>query len=106
MLISFNWLKKYVAVTAPVDEVVNRIIHAGVEVANVRHPGQNITGVVIAELLSVEKHPKADRLSLTKVSTGTEIFQVVCGAKNIAVGQRVPLAKVGAVLPGDFKIKE
>ncbi len=106
MLISFNWLKKYVAVTAPAEEVVNHIIHAGVEVANVRHPGQNITNVVVAELLSVEKHPKADRLSLTKVSTGSETFQVVCGAKNIAVGQRIPLAKVGAVLPGDFKIKE
>jgi len=106
MLISYNWLKNYVAINEPVEKVIDRIIHAGVEVANVRHLGKDITGVVIAELLSVEKHPKADRLSLTKVSTGTETFQVVCGAKNIAVGQKVPLAKVGAVLPGDFKIKE
>ncbi|HTA76488.1 MAG TPA: phenylalanine--tRNA ligase subunit beta [bacterium] len=106
MLISYNWLKNYVAINEPVEKVIDRIIHAGVEVANVRQLGKDITGVVIAELLSVEKHPKADRLSLTKVSTGTETFQVVCGAKNIAVGQRVPLAKVGAVLPGDFRIKE
>ena len=59
----------------------------------------------MAELLTVEKHPQADRLSLTKVSTGAETFQVVCGAKNIAPGQKVPLAKVGAVLPGNFEIK-
>src|SRR5665213_1522989 len=106
MLISYNWLKNYVAINEPVEKVIDRIIHAGVEVANVRHLGKDVTGVVIAELISVEKHPKADRLSLTKVSTGAETFQVVCGAKNIAVGQKVPLAKVGAVLPGDFKIKE
>jgi phenylalanyl-tRNA synthetase beta chain len=106
MLISYNWLKNYVAINEPVEKVIDRIIHAGVEVANVRHLGKDVTGVVIAELLSVEKHPKADRLSLTKVFTGTETFQVVCGAKNIAVGQKVPLAKVGAILPGDFKIKE
>ena len=106
MLISYNCLKNYVAINEPAEKVIDRIIHAGVEVANVRHLGKDVTGVVIAELISVEKHPKADRLSLTKVSTGTETFQVVCGAKNIAVGQKVPLAKVGAVLPGDFKIKE
>jgi phenylalanyl-tRNA synthetase beta chain len=106
MLISYNWLKNYIAIKEPVEKIINRLVHAGVEVANVRHPGKDITGVVIAELLSIEKHPQADRLSLTKVSTGTETFQVVCGAKNIIVGQKVPLAKVGAVLPGDFKIKE
>lgn len=106
MLISFNWLKNYVAVNEPAEKVVERLIHAGVEVANVKNLGKDITQVVIAELLSVEKHPQADRLSITKVSTGSETFQVICGAKNIAPGQKVPLAKVGAVLPGDFKIKE
>ncbi len=106
MLISYNWLKKYVALNEPVEKVVERLIHAGVEVAHVRHLGKDITQVVVAELLSVEKHPQADRLSLTKVSTGKETLQVVCGAKNIAVGQKVPLAKVGAVLAGNFEIKE
>jgi phenylalanyl-tRNA synthetase beta chain len=105
MLISYNWLKNYVPLKEPVETVVSRLIHAGVEVANVRHLGKDISGVVVAELLSVEKHPQADRLSLTKVSTGKETFQVVCGAKNIAPGQKVPLAKVGAILPGNFEIK-
>src|SRR5579871_1845092 len=105
MLVSFNWLKQYINLTEPADKVLNRLTHAGVAVENVRHAGKDITQVVVAELLSVEKHPQADRLSLTKVSTGSETFQVVCGAKNIAPGQKVPLAKVGAVLPGNFEIK-
>ncbi|HJT24922.1 MAG TPA: phenylalanine--tRNA ligase subunit beta, partial [bacterium] len=105
MLISFNWLKQYIHLTEPAEQVLNRLTHAGVSVENVKHVGRDITQVVIAELLSVEKHPQADRLSLTKVSTGKETFQVVCGAKNIAPGQRVPLAKVGAVLPSNFEIK-
>ncbi len=105
MLISYNWLKQYIHLTEPVDKVLDRLTHAGVAVENVKHLGRDITQVVVAELLSVEKHPQADRLSLTKASTGKETFQVVCGAKNIAPGQKVPLAKVGAVLPGNFEIK-
>ncbi len=106
MLISYNWLKKYVPIKEPFEKVVERLIHAGVEVANVKHLGKDINGVIVAELLSVEKHPQADRLSITKVNTGKETLQVVCGAKNIAPGQKVPLAKVGAILPGNFEIKE
>ncbi len=105
MLISFNWLKQYIQLKESVETVLERLIHAGVAVENVKHLGRDITHVVVAELLSVEKHPQADRLSLTKVSTGKETFQVVCGAKNIAPGQKVPLALVGAVLPGNFEIK-
>ena len=105
MLISYNWLKQYIHIKEPLETVLEHLIHAGVAVENVKPLGRDITGVVIAELLSVEKHPQADRLSLTKVSTGTETFQVVCGAKNIVPGQKVPLAKVGALLPGNFEIK-
>jgi phenylalanyl-tRNA synthetase beta chain len=105
MLISYQWLKKYVSIREPVEAVIDKLIHAGVAVENVRHVGNDITRVAVAELLSVEKHPQADRLSLTKVSDGKETFQVVCGAKNIAPGQKVPLARVGAHLPGNFEIK-
>ncbi len=105
MLISYNWLKQYISLKEPVEIVLERLIHAGVAVENVKHLGCDISQVVVAEILSVEKHPQADRLSLTKVSTGTETFQVVCGAKNIAAGQKVPLAKVGALLPGNFEIR-
>src|SRR5579859_2606768 len=105
MLISYNWLKNYVSLKESPETVLKRLIQAGVAVEDVRHLGKGITHVVVAELLSVEKHPQADRLSLTKVTDGKETYQVVCGAKNIAPGQRVPLAKVGAILPGDFEIK-
>ncbi|MGH7738698.1 MAG: phenylalanine--tRNA ligase subunit beta [bacterium] len=105
MLISYQWLRRYLSLPESPETILPKLIQAGVEVGDVRAIGGDITGVVVAELLSVEKHPQADRLSLTQVSTGTETFSVVCGAKNIAPGQRVPLAKLGAVLPGDFKIK-
>ncbi len=105
MLISYNWLKSFISLKEPVETVLNRLIHAGVAVENIKPYGAHITKVVVAELLEVAKHPQADRLSLTKVSTGKETFKVVCGAKNIAPGQKVPLAVVGAVLPGNFEIK-
>ena len=62
--------------------------------------------VVVGEILEIEKHPNADRLQVTKTNVGSEILQIVCGAKNIAVGQKVPVALVGAELKGGFKIKE
>ncbi len=105
MLISYNWLRNYLSLPESPETILPKLVQAGVEVGGVRQIGADITGVVVAELLAVEKHPQADRLSLTKVSTGAETFSVVCGAKNIAPGQKVPLAKLGAVLPGDFKIK-
>ncbi|HEY5037757.1 MAG TPA: phenylalanine--tRNA ligase subunit beta, partial [bacterium] len=105
MLISYQWLKNYISLKEKASEVVSRLINAGVAVERVKTLGGSITNVIVGELLSVKKHPLADRLSLTQVSTGSETLQVVCGAKNIAPGQKVPLAKVGAVLPGDFEIK-
>ncbi|HVM33036.1 MAG TPA: phenylalanine--tRNA ligase subunit beta [bacterium] len=105
MLISYKWLQNYLALPESPETILPKLVQAGVEVGSVRQIGGDIQGVVVAELLAVEKHPQADRLSLTKVSTGSETFSVVCGAKNIAPGQRVPLAKLGASLPGDFKIK-
>jgi tRNA-binding EMAP/Myf-like protein len=60
----------------------------------------------IGEVLEVTKHPDADKLNVAKVNVGDEELQIVCGAPNLKVGQKVPVALVGAVLPGDFKIKE
>ena len=68
--------------------------------ADVARVGPAFSGVVTAQILEIEKHPNADRLSLCRVTDGAETYSVVCGAKNIAVGQRVPLARVGARLPG------
>lgn len=62
--------------------------------------------VVVGKIMEIEKHPNADRLQVTKTDVGGEILQIVCGAPNIQVGQKVPVALVGAKLPGDFEIKE
>ncbi len=105
MLVSEKWLRTFLDCPAALPEILDKLVKAGVPVESVRTLGKDTTQVVIAELLEVNKHPQADRLSVTQVSTGSETFQVVCGAKNIAPGQRVPLARVGAVLPGDFAIK-
>ena len=64
------------------------------------------TGVVVGEVISVEKHPDADKLNVCQVSNGNETLQVVCGAPNVASGQKVPFALVGAQLAVDFKIKQ
>ena len=76
------------------------------EVKKIEQWGADWRNVVVGELLAVEKHPRADRLSLTRVTIGEgEPLEVVCGATNIAVGQRVPVALPGAVLPGDRRIE-
>jgi phenylalanyl-tRNA synthetase beta chain len=105
MLVSYQWLRELISLPEPFETILPKLTSAGIAVEQVRPLGISLDKVVVAELLTVEKHPQADRLSLTQVSTGRETFQVVCGAKNIAPGQKVPLAMVGAVLPGNFEIK-
>ena len=67
--------------------------------------GADFTGVVTAQVLTIDKHPNADKLSLCKVTTGKDELSIVCGAKNMKPGDRVALATIGAELPGGFKIK-
>jgi len=67
---------------------------------------ENLRNVVVGKILEIEKHPNADRLQVTKTDVGGEVLQIVCGAKNIEVGQLVPVALVGAKLAEDFEIKE
>lgn len=101
MKISLNWLKDYVELPA-VDELARRLTMAGLEVEGIDRPAAALNGVVVVQILESNKHPNADRLSVTKVSRGegTEPLQIVCGAKNYQVGDKVPLATVGTLLPG------
>lgn len=105
MKISYNWLKETLGFDLSPQELADRLAAAGFPVESIAPLAPEITGVVVAELLEVKAHPNADRLSLTKVSDGAAVYDVVCGAHNIAPGDRVPLAKIGAVLP-DLKIKK
>jgi len=103
---SENWLREWVNPQLSTEELVAQLTMAGLEVDNVEPAANKFTGVVVGEVLSLEKHPDADKLNVCQVSNGKENFQVVCGAPNVAAGQKVPFALVGAELAEDFKIKQ
>jgi phenylalanyl-tRNA synthetase beta chain len=105
MLISLKWLAEYVDLP-PAEELARRLTAVGLEVEAVERVGAELEGVVAARIVAAEKHPSADRLSLTRVDAGTgEPLQVICGASNWKVGDVVPLATVGARLPGGLEIQ-
>lgn len=110
MNISYNWLKDYVKFDLDPDKVAEILTAIGLEVEAVDYVEQipgGLAGVVVAEVLECTKHPEADKLSVTKLNAGTgEVLQVVCGAPNVAAGQKVLLATIGTKLVmGDEEIK-
>ncbi len=106
MRVPLGWLGDYVDVELTPEQLAERLTLLGMEVKGIERWGADWRSIVVGELLTVEKHPRADRLSLTTVSVGTgEVLEIVCGATNIAPGQRVPVALPGAVLPGERRIE-
>ena len=106
MRVPLSWLGEYVDVELAPEALAERLTLLGMEVKGIERWGAEWRNVVVGELLSVAKHPNADRLSLTRVRIGDgEPLDIVCGATNIAAGQRVPVALPGAVLPGDRRIE-
>ena len=106
MLVTRKWLKMYIDRDFTPEEIAGGLTRAGIEVESIHEPGREISGVVVGEILSREKHPDADRLSVCRVDVGeTEPVTIVCGAPNCDAGHKVPVAVVGAVLPGDFRIR-
>jgi phenylalanyl-tRNA synthetase beta chain len=105
MLVSIKWLKDYVDIDLTAAELADKLTMAGLEVDEIRNIKPAFSGVVVAKILSVENHPSADKLSLCEVSDGSQSYPVVCGARNIKTGDLVPLAKVGAIIPGGYTIK-
>jgi phenylalanyl-tRNA synthetase beta chain len=97
MLIPLSWLKEYVDVELPPAELAHRLTMAGVEAGDITEYG-GWTGCCVGRVLAVEAHPNADRLFLCRVDTGAEEMQVVCGAPNVAPGQNICFARVGAYL--------
>jgi phenylalanyl-tRNA synthetase beta chain len=101
-----SWLREFVDVDLTPEQIAERLTLLGMEVKGILRWGDDWRNVVVGELLSVERHPRADRLSLTRVTVGGgEPLEIVCGATNIAAGQRIPVALPGAVLPGDRRIE-
>lgn len=106
MKFSEQWLREWVNPEINTQELVHQITMAGLEVDGVEQVAAEFQGVVVGLVESVERHPDADKLSVCSVSDGREQFQVVCGAPNVREGLKVPFAKIGAELPGNFKIKK
>ncbi|MBC8215477.1 MAG: phenylalanine--tRNA ligase subunit beta [Candidatus Marinimicrobia bacterium] len=105
MQVSIQWLKKFVDIRETPEEIAELLSMLGLE-AEVELDLTGIQNCVTATVLSSEKHPNADKLKLCSVTDGDETFNLVCGAPNVSAGQTVVLAKIGAKLPGGFKIKK
>ncbi|WP_100331790.1 phenylalanine--tRNA ligase subunit beta [Bacillus xiapuensis] len=108
MFVSYKWLSEYVDLGGmSAKELAEKITRSGIEVEEVKHLGEGIKNVVVGHVLEREPHPNADKLNKCLVDVGDEApVQIICGAKNVDKGQKVAVAKVGAVLPGNFKIKK
>src|SRR5947208_16900448 len=98
MLVPESWLRSVCNPSIPGSELADKLTMAGVEVESYEPVGPKFSGVVVAEILAVERHPNADKLAVCKVDAGSEHLEVVCGAPNVRPGMKVPLAKVGAQL--------
>jgi phenylalanyl-tRNA synthetase beta chain len=106
MKLPLSWLKEYVDVDLSPKELASLLTFSGTEVEGIKTIGGDFTGIVVGEVLSVERHPNADRLTVCQVNSGTETLTVVCGAPNVAAGIKVPLATLGTLVPNGLKIKK
>lgn len=108
MNLSLNWLKEFVEIPKDIkaDDLGRSLTMHTVEVEEIRKESDRFDNVVVGKILEVSKHPNADRLQIAKVDVGDERLSIVCGAPNIAPGQRIPVALVGSILPNGLEIKE
>ncbi len=108
MLLSIKWLNDYIDLSdVSVDEIIEKLTASGLEVDEVSDLRGKYENIVVGYVEESEKHPNADKLSVCKVNDGENVYNVVCGAPNVAKGQKVAFAKVGAVIPeGGFKLKK
>ncbi len=107
MLISLNWLKQYIDLEGiSIEELDNTLTMIGQEVEKIDRQGESLVNIVTAQIVEKEMHPDSDHLTVCRVDDGNEVLQIVCGASNHKQGDKVVLARIGAVLGGDFKIKK
>jgi phenylalanyl-tRNA synthetase beta subunit len=110
MLLSYNWLKQLVNLKESPEKLAELLTMHVANVENIKKIGENLDKVIVAEIVDIKPHPNADKLKIAKVKTKVnnqiKILNIVCGAPNIKVGQKVPLALVGCKLPNGVEIKE
>ena len=105
MRLSLNWLADFVDLSVEAQALADRLTMAGLEVEAVEEVTPGFSGVVVGKVLSVERHPQADRLQVAEVTTGSQTYRVVCGAPNVAAGVLYPFAPPGTILAGGQKLK-
>ncbi|MBM4384109.1 MAG: phenylalanine--tRNA ligase subunit beta [Deltaproteobacteria bacterium] len=106
MRVAVSWLEEWIGLP-PVEALCERLTTAGIEIEGVERTGPDLSGVRVGHVVAREKHPDADKLSLCRVDVGEgEPLEIVCGAPNVAAGQRVAVALVGVDLPGGLRIKK
>lgn len=106
MIVNKNWLEKYTEIPFSDLELETRLTYLGLEAVLLKNPVSGMDKLVVGEIKEVQPHPEADKLSVCQVFDGSETKQIVCGAPNVAAGQKVPVALPGCELPGGFKIKK
>ena len=99
MKISYNWLQEFIDLDLSPEELADKLTLIGLEVEGIEEFGSTLEGVIVGEVLETKPHPNADRLKVCHVDLGNEKVQIVCGANNVAAGQKVPVATVGSTLP-------
>lgn len=99
MKVSYNWLKEFIDLPLSATETADKLTLIGLEEEETFEHGSSLDGVIVGEVIEVSQHPNADRLKVCQVNLGNETVQIVCGAKNVAAGQKVPVATVGSTLP-------
>lgn len=105
MKVTYNWLKEFVDFDLSPEQLGDILTMLGLEVEGMERLGAGMDDVVVAVVEEKRPHPNADKLSLCRVNNGKEVLDVVCGAQNFKAGDLVALAQIGALLPGDFRIK-
>jgi phenylalanyl-tRNA synthetase beta chain len=105
MLVSLRWLRDYIDIEISPEDLAERLTMAGLEVDSIEETTPGFSGVIVSRILSVKPHPGSEKLSICEVATGEETLPIVCGAPNVSEGILVPLATVGATIPGDYTIK-
>lgn len=106
MKVPISWLKAYVDFEDSVQGLADKLTFSGVEVEGIETIGGHFDGLVVGEVLAVDRHPNADRLTVCRVAAGGNEVQVVCGAPNVAAGLKVPFAPLGSALPDGTKMKK
>lgn len=107
MLLSLNWLREFVPYEGSASDLGDRLTMLGLEVEEIRNPFAALSKMIVGHVVERMAHPDSDHLSVCKVDIGSgELLGIVCGAPNVAAGQKVPVAPVGTIMPSGLEIKK